>query len=213
MAKTPRAGRVKRRLARSIGVTAATSFARICFAHTLLRLGGSPRWRTVLAITPDIDVTAALWSQAARPGRIARLPQGDGDLGRRMQRLFQRLPPGPVIIVGSDVPAIGATEIACAFRLLGNADAVLGPAPDGGYWLVGFRRSPRLLTPFAHVRWSSPNALADTLGNLEGRSIAFAATLSDVDSEDAYRRLREHWERLIPPRARKKSTPDATRLT
>jgi uncharacterized protein len=200
MAKSPRAGRVKRRLARSIGVTAATSFARICFAHTLLRLSASPRWRTVLAITPGIELTAAL--RVALPGRIERMPQGGGDLGRRMQRIFQRLPPGPAIIVGSDIPAIGATEIACAFRLLGDADAVLGPAGDGGYWLIGLRRSPRLLAPFAGVRWSSAHALADTLGNLDGRRVALAATLGDVDEEEAHRRLRGQWQRLIPPRAR-----------
>jgi rSAM/selenodomain-associated transferase 1 len=199
MAKSPRAGRVKRRLAGSIGVTAATSFARICFAHTLLRLSASPRWRTVLAITPGIELTAAL--RAALPGRIERMPQGGGDLGRRMQRIFQRLPPGPAIIVGSDIPAIGATEIACAFRLLGDADAVLGPAGDGGYWLIGLRRSPRLLAPFAGVRWSSAHALADTLGNLDGRRVALAATLGDVDEEEAHRRLRGQWRRLIPPRA------------
>lgn len=200
MAKSPRAGRVKRRLARSIGVTAATSFARICFAHTLLRLSASPRWRTVLAITPGIELTAAL--RVALPGRIERMPQGGDDLGRRMQRIFQRLPPGPAIIVGSDIPAIGATEIACAFRLLGDADAVLGPAGDGGYWLIGLRRSPRLLAPFAGVRWSSAHALADTLGNLDGRRVALAATLGDVDEEEAHRRLRGQWQRLIPPRAR-----------
>jgi rSAM/selenodomain-associated transferase 1 len=200
MARSPRAGRVKQRLARSIGVTAATHFARICFAHTLLRLGGSPRWRTVLAITPDTELTAALRSQAPG-GRIERLPQGGGDLGRRMQRLFKRLPPGPAIIVGSDIPGIRATEIARAFRLLGHANAVLGPAPDGGYWLIGLRRSPRLLAPFARVRWSSPHALADTLGNLEGRRVALAGTLSDVDNEEAYRRLRGQWQRLIPPRS------------
>jgi rSAM/selenodomain-associated transferase 1 len=200
MAKSPRAGRVKQRLARSIGVTAATSFAGICFAHTVLRLGGSPRWRTLLAITPDTELTAALRSQSPG-GRVERMPQGGGDLGRRMQRLFKRLPPGPAIIVGSDIPAIGATEIACAFRLLGDADAVLGPAGDGGYWLIGLRRSPRLLAPFAGVRWSSAHALADTLGNLDGRRVALAATLGDVDEEEAHRRLRGQWQRLIPPRA------------
>jgi rSAM/selenodomain-associated transferase 1 len=200
MAKSPRAGRVKQRLARSIGVTAATSFARICFAHTLLRLGSSARWRTVLAITPDTELTSALRPRALR-GRIERLPQGGGDLGRRMQRLFRRLPPGPAIIVGSDIPGIGATEIERAFRLLGHADAVLGPAPDGGYWLIGLRRSPRLLAPFARVRWSSPHALADTLGNLEGRRVALAGTLSDVDNEESYRRLSAQWQRLIPPRS------------
>ncbi|MGA8692166.1 MAG: TIGR04282 family arsenosugar biosynthesis glycosyltransferase [Methyloceanibacter sp.] len=201
MAKSPRAGRVKRRLARSIGDTAATSFARTCLAHILLRLGGDTRWRTLLAIAPDTDLTAALWSRAARPGRIGRLPQGSGDLGTRMQRLFQALPPGPAIIVGSDIPAIGPREIANAFRLLGNADTVFGPAADGGYWLVGLRRSPRLLAPFARVRWSSPHALANTLANLEGRRVAFAAMLSDVDSEHAYRQLRGQWQRLIPSRS------------
>ena len=127
------------------------------------------------------------------------MPQGNGDLGRRMQLLFQRLPPGPAIIVGSDIPAINTTEIAKAFRFLGNANAVFGRAPDGGYWLVGLRRSPRVLAPFAQVRWSGPHALADTLNNLKGQRVAFAATLSDVDTEKDYRCLRRYWERLIPP--------------
>lgn len=118
-----------------------------------------------------------------------------------MQRLFQRLPPGPAIIVGGDIPAIRVAHVAHAFRLLGKSDAVFGRAPDGGYWLVGLRRSPRVLAPFAGVRWSGPHALADTLRNLEGRHIAFAATLSDVDTEENYRRLRGDWERLIPPRS------------
>ena len=112
----------------------------------------------------------------------------------------RRLPPGPAIIVGSDIPAIKPSDIARAFRLLGNVDAVFGRARDGGYWLVGLRRSPRLLAPFANVRWSGPHALADTLRNLQGQRVAFAATLSDVDSEEDYRRLRENWQRLIPPR-------------
>jgi rSAM/selenodomain-associated transferase 1 len=202
MAKSPRAGRVKRRLARSIGDTAAIRCYRICLAHTLLRLGASRRWRTLVAIAPHIDVKEAFWSRAVQPERIGRVPQGDGDLGRRMQHLFRRLPPGPAIIVGSDIPAISPAEIAKAFRLLGNADAVFGPAKDGGYWLVGLRRSARALAPFACVRWSSPHALADTLDNLEGRRVAFASILSDVDTEESYRRLRRHWQRLIPPALR-----------
>jgi hypothetical protein len=196
MAKAPRAGRTKQRLAASVGAVSAARFYRICLAHTLMRLGRDPRWRMVLAISPDSDVAAPLW-----PRGIERLPQGGGDLGARMQRLFRRLPPGPAIIVGSDIPAIRPSDIARAFRLLGNGDAVFGRAADGGYWLVGLRRSPRLLAPFACVRWSSPHALADTLRNLKGRRIAFAATLSDIDTEANYRRLRGNWERLIPPRS------------
>jgi rSAM/selenodomain-associated transferase 1 len=193
MAKSPRAGRAKRRLAASVGAISATSFYRVCLDHTVRRLARDPRWRTLLAVSPDSEVSAPFW-----PRGIERLPQGHGDLGRRMQRLFRRLPPGPAIVVGSDIPAITASDIAKAFRLLGNSDAVFGRAPDGGYWLVGLRRTPRLLTLFAGVRWSGPHALADTLGNLRSR-VAFAATLSDVDTEEDYRRLRRNWERLIQP--------------
>ena len=194
MAKSPRAGRAKRRLAASVGAISATRLYRTCLAHTLMRLARDSRWQTLLAVSPDSEVSAPFW-----PRGIERLPQGQGDLGRRMQRLFRGLPPGPAIIVGSDIPAIKASDIAEAFRLLGNADAVFGRAPDGGYWLVGLRRAPRLLAPFAGVRWSGPHALADTLGNLKGSRVAFAATRSDVDTEEDYRRLRRNWQRLIQP--------------
>jgi glycosyltransferase A (GT-A) superfamily protein (DUF2064 family) len=159
-----------------------------------MRLARDPRWQTLLAVSPDSAVGARFW-----PRGIERLAQGRGDLGARMQRLFRLLPPGPAIIVGSDIPSIAASDIACAFRLLGNADAVFGRAPDGGYWLVGLRRTPRLLAPFVGVRWSGPHALADTLGNLKGSRVALAATLSDVDTEESYRRLGRNWQRLIQP--------------
>ena len=59
-----------------------------------------------------------------------------------------------------------ARHIAAAFRLLGRHDLVFGPAEDGGFWLVGARRRPRLPPLFGQVRWSSPHALADTLADL-----------------------------------------------
>lgn len=193
MAKAPLSGRIKRRLAASVGPVSAARFYRTCLAHTLMRLGRDRRWRTLLAVSPDRDVSAPYW-----PRGIERVPQGGGDLAARMQRLFARLPPGPAIIVGSDIPAIRPSDIARAFRLLANSDAVFGRAADGGYWLVGMRRRPRLLSPFGNVRWSGPHALADTLRNLEGHRVAFAATLSDVDSEEDYRAARGKFERLIP---------------
>jgi rSAM/selenodomain-associated transferase 1 len=184
MAKSPRLGAVKRRLAAEIGGSEAIRFYRTCLAHTLMRLGTDPRWRTLLAVTPDRDVTEPFW-QGGSWARIERLPQGHGDLGARMQALFVRLPPGPVVIVGSDIPGIGRADIAMAFSLLGSADVVLGPAQDGGYWLIGLKRRPRVARPFANVRWSSPHALADTLANLTGCRVAFAPTLRDVDGGGA----------------------------
>lgn len=196
MAKSPVAGRVKRRLGREIGAAASIHFYRNCLSHTALRLVQDKRWRTLLAIDPDRDVEVGF-----EPSRqkLARMKQGDGDLGQRMRRLFAALPPGPAIIVGSDIPAIEPEHIAQAFRLLGRNDAVFGPAPDGGYWLIGFKRTPKALAPFAGVRWSSPHALADTLANLKSRRVAFAAMLSDVDSKDDYRNLSGFADRLILP--------------
>ncbi len=105
-----------------------------------------------------------------------------------MANVARELPPGPVVIVGSDIPDIAPNHIAKAFRALGDNDAVFGPATDGGYWLVGLRRRPRFLDPFAGVRWSSVHALADTLANLAGRRVAFVDLLSDVDDGDSLRR-------------------------
>jgi rSAM/selenodomain-associated transferase 1 len=182
MAKAPVAGRVKTRLARELGVATATHFARHATAALLASLSRHTRWHTWIAVAPDCAVTWRLW-----PPRIARVAQGKGDLGARMQRIMCSTPPGPVVIIGTDIPAIRSAHIAEAFRLLGRHDAVLGPAGDGGYWLVGLRRRPRLLTPFEAVRWSTPHALADTLANLNGYSIARLSTLSDVDNAQDYR--------------------------
>lgn len=195
MAKRPVAGGVKRRLAHGIGAAAAVRFYRTTLSHTLLRLGADPRWRTYLAVTPDLSLADACWPSAPM---VTRLPQGHGDLGARMQSLFDALPPGPVVIVGSDIPAIRPAHIAHAFRLLGRADAVLGPAPDGGYWLIGLKRAPKRLAPFKGVLWSTDQALSGTLANLRGRILAFASTLNDVDTEQDYKRERACAERRYP---------------
>ena len=194
MAKSPVAGRVKRRLGREIGDIPAVRFYRHCLSHTALRLAQDKRWRTLLATDPDGDVGAGFEPSGQK---LARVKQGKGDLGQRMRRLFASLPPGPAIIVGSDIPAIDAEHIAQAFSLLGRNDAVFGPAPDGGYWLVGFKRTPKALAPFAGVRWSSPHALADTIANLKSRRVAFAVTLSDVDGKHDYDAMRGIAERLV----------------
>jgi rSAM/selenodomain-associated transferase 1 len=175
MVKEPVMGRVKTRLARGAGAVLATAFYRHATGAVLGRLGCDPRWRTCLAVTPDRAANSAVWPACRR------VPQGPGDLGRRMQRLAERLPPGPVVIVGTDVPGIRPHHIASAFRQARRHDVVLGPAVDGGYWLIGFRRSPRVPRCFAGVRWSTAHALADTRANLAGWDVGLLATLADVD--------------------------------
>jgi uncharacterized protein len=175
MAKLPIAGRVKTRLAQELGVAAATRFARHSIADTVARVRPGP-WQTVLAVAPDTAIRAAIW-----PRDVQLIAQGRGELGARMQRIMDHTAPGPVVIIGTDIPGIRAAHVRRAFHLLGRHDAVVGPAMDGGYWLIGMRRRPRVLRIFARVRWSSPNALTDTLKNLAGGSIAHVATLGDID--------------------------------
>lgn len=177
MVKAPVAGRVKTRLARDIGVVTASSFYRHATAALLARLANDPRWTTLLAVAPDVAARASFW-----PLSTARRRQGSGDLGQRMQRLFDNLQPGPVVIIGSDCPSVTPRDLADAFRALGRADVVLGPAMDGGYWLIGARRVPRPPRPFAGVRWSSATTLADTHANLYGHRVAMLRQLEDVDT-------------------------------
>ena len=174
--RAPALGSGKRRLAAEIGDIAALRFQRLMLARLMRRLGRDRRWRLRVALTPD---------RARLPG-ISTVKQGRGELGVRMERALAACPPGPKILVGADIPALSASHIAEAFRLLGRHDVVFGPAEDGGYWLVGTRYRPPV---FGKVRWSSPHALADTLANLPKRiSVGFAATLSDVDEPESYRR-------------------------
>jgi rSAM/selenodomain-associated transferase 1 len=181
-ARFPRLGAGKRRLAKDVGEIEAYRFQRATLAATLRHVGRGRRWITWLAVTPD---RSKPW-----PAGIRVHPQGPGDLGRRMTTVARRLPPGPLVIIGSDIPGISATMIARAFHMLGSCDAVFGPSPDGGYWLVGLKRRPRMITPFAHVRWSSQHALKDTLANLNGAMVGFVNTLEDVDDGPALRRHR-----------------------
>lgn len=174
--KEPQAGRVKTRLGRGIGLTRATAFYRHTTSNVVARLGADRRWRTVLAVAPDAALASRAW-----PASIERVGQGRGDLGQRLERVMDGLPPGPVVIVGTDIPEIRPQHIAEALKRLGGSDAVFGPAPDGGYWLVGLRRRPRVPRVFRGVRWSSANALGDTRANLADRDVAMLGPLTDVD--------------------------------
>jgi hypothetical protein len=183
MVKAPRPGRVKTRLAREIGEMAAVRFHRHNTATVIRRLR-DPRWRLMLAVAPEAVDAARWW-----PRDLPRVSQGPGDLGARMAHVFAQAGTGPALIVGSDIPGITAGRIAAAFGALRGADAVIGPAPDGGYWLVGLRRGPGPRGMFDGVRWSGPHARADTIANLEARGlrVALADELSDVDDAASYR--------------------------
>lgn len=195
MVKDPEVGRVKTRLGRDIGRVAATAFYRHTSHAIVGRLARDPRWTTVLAVAPDVRLPTRMFP----PGPL-RITQGSGDLGARMQRVMDTLPPGPAVIVGTDIPAIRPHRIARAFAALGTAPAVFGPAPDGGYWLVGLRRTPRVERPFRPVRWSSEHALSDTRANLAAPAQAALVTcLDDVDDGGTHARVKAWSGRRVLP--------------
>ena len=185
-ARAPQFGRVKRRLASEIGSTAATRFYRLTLGRQIRLMARDRRWTVWLFVTPDKALRHPAWQNIARVQG-----QGAGDLGQRMKQPFRLLPPGPIVLVGSDIPAMTPRHIARAFALLGHHDFVFGPASDGGYWLIGARRMrplPRLL--FDKVRWSTAHALADTLATIpEEHAVGMADTLDDVDDARDLERL------------------------
>lgn len=194
MVKRPELGRVKTRLGREIGAVAATAFYRSTSRAVIARLAADPRWTTTLAVAPDTAIRDRAW-----PRHVSRLAQGSGDLGRRMHRIAGKPSPGPVLIVGTDIPAIAPRHIWRAFRTLGSSDAVLAPAADGGFWLVGFRRTPRLPAAFENVRWSTAHTLADTVASLRPATVAFVDTLSDVDTAAEHSHCRAWSGRHVLP--------------
>jgi len=187
MVKEPRPGRVKTRLGAGLGMVSAAWWYRHQTARLMRRLGRDPRWRACLAVSPDVEGRASrIW-----PRDLPRTDQGPGDLGQRMARLIRTAPPGPVVIIGSDIPGIAQTDIAAAFRALGTARTVFGPAPDGGYWLVGLARTggrvPAYL--FQNVRWSTESALSDSVATVEG-PVAYLRELQDIDTLRDFRAAR-----------------------
>lgn len=182
MTKIPKPGAVKTRLGAGVGMGPAARWFRRQSLSLIRRLSADPKWETILAVAPDREgLEARVW-----PPHIPRIRQGSGDLGDRMGRVFRALPPGPVVIIGADIPGVARPDIAAAFRALSRADAVFGPAEDGGYWLIGLARG-RQRAPaglFNNVRWSTAHALADTEASLGDARIVHVRTLRDVDTAE-----------------------------
>lgn len=181
-AKAPVEGRVKTRLARSRGDAFAVALARASLEDTWAMLDGIDGLDRVLA-----------WDGDAPP--YPAWPQGDGDLGDRLERMLVRaLDRAPfAIALGSDSPGLPRAYVEDACEALAGHDAVIGPALDGGFYLLGVRRwIPGLL---AAVPWSHTSTCAETLARLDrhGFRTARLPPFFDLDVEDDLERFaREH---------------------
>jgi hypothetical protein len=204
-AKAPTAGTVKTRLAATIGAHAAADVYRELVATTLAHAVAA-RARGIVAdielwCAPDPDT--AYFRDVAGETVAARRRQCDGDLGERMaDALADALTRHPrVLLAGTDCPLLDPPRIAEAADALAGHDAVLVPAEDGGYVLVGATRP----LPFDGVRWSTPHALSDTLAGFARAHLrcALGATLWDVDDAAGLAR----WNALRQRASARPATP------
>lgn len=176
-AKAPVIGGAKSRLARDIGAAATWRLYRGMTA-AIIRNTRDPRWRTVLAVSPDRALKRRF--PGAWPDEVSRMPQGAGDLGERLARALASH--APSVVIGSDAPDVGRADIASAFAALKRSKLVFGPATDGGFWLIG-AREPLQAKAFADVRWSTGHALADARAALfHLGEAALLRPLSDIDA-------------------------------
>jgi rSAM/selenodomain-associated transferase 1 len=167
-AKHPEPGQVKTRLARETSAEWAAAVAHAFLRDTIDRLREVPAQR-VLAFSPSSarDAFAALAGQD-----YLIEPQGEGDLGQRLREfLAARHASGckRTVIVGTDSPTLPVESVVRAFDMLRDADVVLGPATDGGYYLLGCAEG---LPPiFEGIAWSGPSVLEQTIKRLEDTSL------------------------------------------
>lgn len=182
-ARAPKYGAVKTRLARDIGAAEALRFYRGTLTRLVLRLRRDERFEIVLAVTPDLSLRErGLW-----PAGVQMMAQGPGDLGRRMIRALRSAGQRRAVVIGSDIPAIVPSNLSRAFGTLGRAPAVLGPARDGGYWLIGSRHPLSLRENVLDgVRWSCADTLGDTVARIPDAR-ALDVVLDDIDTVSQYR--------------------------
>lgn len=196
-AKRPEPGRAKTRLAPLLGVEGAAAAAEAMLLDTLdgwgsdrfLAEGGR---RVVVFDPPD----AGPWFDERLPESLALQPQAAGDLGDRMRAFFEEeFADGAtrVVAIGADSPTLDPSLVVSAFVCLATKDLVIGPATDGGYYLIG-QSAPGVPGLFADLDWSTPRVFGQTLDRVEsaGRSLAVLAPWYDVDGPDDWRLLADH---------------------
>jgi rSAM/selenodomain-associated transferase 1 len=178
--KAPRLGTVKTRLAADLGPESALAAYRRLVEALLAKL--SPLPHVDLRFAPDdAGSEIAHWLQSGWTSS----PQGAGDLGVRLEQTFTNhfsRSPERLVVIGADCPEVAPTDIQTAWSALEATDVVLGPATDGGYWLIGLK-APRPAL-FQNMPWSTDTLLKETLGRAAGLGLTVATlrTLSDVDT-------------------------------
>ena len=179
--RNPQLGKVKTRLARTLGDVEALRIYKILLEKTHAAALGCEAERC-LFYSDFVDEQDG-WS----PAFFQKKVQNSGDLGQRMQSAFQQAFESGAqksVIIGSDCPELSGVVLQRAFDLLDEADFVIGPVPDGGYYLLGMKALESSV--FQNIEWSTESVRAKTVAKIlaAGKTYALLPMLSDVDTEE-----------------------------
>ena len=181
MAKAPLAGFAKTRLIPALGAEGAAALAERLLRHTVAQARAAALGPVELCCAPDRQ-HPAFAALHALPG-LDWSDQGDGDLGARMARAFERRLVGGhgALMIGTDAPALDATVLRHAAEALSERDAVFVPALDGGFALIGLRRPVPSL--FDAMTWSTSTVMARTRERLTVAGLRHLElpALADID--------------------------------
>ncbi|MFC1909965.1 TIGR04282 family arsenosugar biosynthesis glycosyltransferase, partial [Chloroflexota bacterium] len=191
MARFPCPGKVKTRLASTIGAKQAAEIYQLCAESVFEKVGNIEKARKYIFFADKEDKEKVeKWGGTG----FNYLAQSRGDIGKRLQNaigaLFNR-GASRVIALASDVPGITENIIEAAIRTLDNHDVVLGPSDDGGYYLIGMNRLHKVF--FKNISWSTDKVLTQTLNTAkaQGLKVRCLQYLSDIDTEESLQRWSE----------------------
>ena len=179
--RNPQLGKVKTRLARTMGDVEALRIYNLLLDRTRLAAQGvaAERWLFYSDFIPEKDE----WPESDFKKKI----QHPGDLGERMEASFREAfaaGAGKALIIGSDCPELSGALLQQAFDVLEHTDFVIGPTPDGGYYLLGMKKLES--TVFHDIEWSTETVRSKTLEKIRaaGLTCAELPVLSDLDTEE-----------------------------
>ncbi len=186
--KAPITGQVKTRLAGDIGEEAALDLYKLFTSDILATVEEAGYALRIFFSPPEGKTILADWL----PSRYHLMPQEGKDLGAKMENAFARIFAegfSSAVLIGSDIPDLPAAIIHEAFFSLESNDAVIGPAADGGYYLIGFKKKTFLPDVFHGMPWSTRGVLSKTLPVLERALHCFhlAPRWNDIDTLDDLR--------------------------
>lgn len=185
-AKYPENGKVKTRLSATIGENFAKNFYKICAEHTfeeILKVNDKNKEQFLFYSDKKNKNKISEWTE----NKFLCFPQRGKDLGEKMLNAFKTIKKEnatKAIIVGTDLPDISSDILNKSFELLNDSDIVIGPATDGGYYLLGMKKIYKEL--FSNMPWSSDILFDKTLNVIKelGLEASILPELSDIDTEE-----------------------------